>query len=216
MPAAAHARTAVPPGRCGANGSWFRYLWGQGAAARARRGGSSRPSVALPVKSRVLEGSVGALGRASRVGLLDFFLGLVAGSGTTGRANRATDDRAGRSGDRAADQGAGCAATKGTGACTGLVIAFGRLTGDRSTDGADRATDDGARGASDGHAHGRAAESACSGAHRFGAAFLVLWGRTGTATLVQEVVIVRVVMGCRRVVVHWGPPWVRISRQVAG
>jgi hypothetical protein len=35
------------------------------------------------------------------VRLLDLFLGLIAGTSPTGRANRAADDGAGRPGDRA-------------------------------------------------------------------------------------------------------------------
>ena len=137
-------------------------------------------SFALPAKCRV-----GAVSRgvrpARRIGLLDFFLGLVTGTGTAGRADRTTDDRAGRSGDRATDEGTGSSATKGARARTGLVVAFGRLTGDRTTDGADRATDHCARRSTDGHADGRAAECTGPGAHCLGPAFLVLGGGAGPA-----------------------------------
>jgi hypothetical protein len=150
------------------------------------------------------EWSVRTLSRARWVGLLDLFLGLVARSGTACGTDGATDDRAGRSGDRATDERAGRGATQGTRARTGLVVAFGRLTGDRATDGADRATDDRTGRPTDGHADGCAAESAGTGTHRLGAAFLVFWG-CATA-LVQQVVIVRMIVRGSRVVVHWGPP----------
>jgi hypothetical protein len=167
-------------------------------------GGVLAASVALPADCRVALGSVGSLGRAGRVVLLGLFLGLVARAGTAGRTDRTTDDRAGRSGDGATNESAGRAATEGSGACTGLVVAFGRLTGDRATDGADRATDDGTGGATDGHPDGCAAERTGTGANGFRAAFLVLGSR---ATALIQQVIVGVIVGRGRVVVHWGPPW---------
>jgi len=160
------------------------------------------------------ERSVGAFGRRRRVGLLDFFLGLVTGAGTAGRADRTTDDGAGGSGDRATDEGTGSSATKGPRARTGLVVAFGRLTGDRAADRADRAADHCARRSTDRHSDGRAAKGAGPGAHGLGAAFLVLRGGAGPATLVQEVVIVGMIVRDRRVVVHKGPPLDPDDRQM--
>jgi hypothetical protein len=166
-------------------------------------GGVPRGQCRTPGRLPGWDGSVGARSRAGRVVFLGLFLGLVARAGTAGRTDRATDDRAGRSGDGATGESTGSGATEGSGACTGLVVAFGRFTGDRATDGADRATDDGAGGATDGHADGCAAESTGSGADGFRAAFFILGGRA--TALVQQVVIVGVIVRSRRrVVVHWG------------
>ena len=80
-----------------------------------------------------------------RPGLFDFFLGLVTGTGATRGTDSGTDDGTRRSGDRATDDGASGTATKRARAGSGLVVAFGRLTGDRAGDTTDGATDDGAR-----------------------------------------------------------------------
>jgi hypothetical protein len=170
-------------------------------------GGISRPKFRTPGQMPGGRGSVGAFGRTSRVRFLDLLFGLIAGSGTGGRADGTTDDRSRGPCDRATDQGAGCAATQGAGARTGLVVAFGRLAGDRATDGADGATDDRSRRATHGHTGSRATERADTGAHGLGAAFLVLGGGAGTcvtaATLVQQIVIVGMIVGCGGVVIHW-------------
>ena len=149
------------------------------------------PAGAGPTASVALSASAGVGPASSRLrsaglgrALLDLFLGLVAGTGTAGRADRATDDRTGRSGDRAADDRAGGAATERTGARAGLVVAFGSLTGDRAADGADRATDHRTGRATDGHADRCAAERTGAGADGLAAALLVLRG--GAATLVQR------------------------------
>jgi hypothetical protein len=123
------------------------------------------------------ERSVRAVGRPVRIGLLGLFLGLVADSGTARGADGATDDRAGRSGDRATREGACRGTAQGTRARTGLVVTFGRLTGDRTTDGADGATDDRAGRATDSHSDGCATEGAGTGTHGLGATFFVLRGR---------------------------------------
>ena len=123
------------------------------------------------------QGSAGILGPLVWVGLFGLFLGLVTGTGATGRAHGATDDRTRRSGDRTTDDCAGDAAAESAGSRAGSVIAFGRLARKRATDGADRATDDRTRGATDGHADGRAAEGTRSGAHGLVAVLLVLDGR---------------------------------------
>ena len=129
-----------------------------------------------------------------RVALFDLFLGLVAGTGAGSRPDRGADDGTRRSGDRATDERPGSTATERTGPGTGLVITFGRLTDDRTADGADGATDDGARRATDGHADGRAAESPGAGADGLIADFLVL-GRSAVATaLGHQRVIVRMVL----------------------
>ena len=96
-------------------------------------------------------------------GLFDFFLGLVAGTGATRGTDSGTDDGTRRSGDRTTDDGAGGTATKRARAGSGLVVAFGRLTGDRAGDTTDGATDNGARRATDGHADSSAAEDAGTG-----------------------------------------------------
>jgi len=158
--------------------------------------------------------SVPALGRAGGIGLLDLFLYLVASSGTAGCADGATDDRAGRSGDRATDQGAGRGATERTRARSSLIVAFGSFTGDRAADSADRAANDCTGGATDGHTDGRAAEKAGTGAHGLRPALLIL--RSRTTALVHEVVMGMVVRGRCRVVVHWGPPCVRMTGGLAG
>jgi hypothetical protein len=143
-------------------------------------------------------GSVRALGRSRRVGLLDLLFGLVAGTGPGGRADGTTDHGPGRPGHGAADQRAGGPATDRTGPGSGFVIALGGLTGDRATDSADRATDDGARRATDGHPDGGTAKGAGPGAQRLGPALLVL--RRRAVGVGQVVMRMRMVDG--RVVVH--------------
>ena len=92
----------------------------------------------------------------------------------------------------------------------GLVVAFGRLTGDRTSDGADRATDDGAGRATDGHADGGAAESTGSGAQGFRAAFLVLGSRAvagHAAAFIEQVVIVGMIVRGRSCRGPLGASW---------
>jgi hypothetical protein len=98
-----------------------------------------------------------------RVGLFDFFLGLVAGTGATRGTDSGTDDGTRRSGHRATDEGARGTATERARAGPGLVVAFGRLTDDRARDTTDGATDDGPDRATDGHADSCAAEDAGTG-----------------------------------------------------
>ncbi len=189
------------------------HLWGK-EQPRGPPGGILAAKFRTPGQLPGWEGQYGRSAGLIRVGLLGLFLGLVAGTGTAGRTNGATDDRAGRSGDGATDERAGRCTAEGARARTGLVVALRRLTGDRATDGADRATDDCARGSTDGHTDGGAAEGAGSGTHGLRAAFLVLGSRA--TALVQEVVIVRMIVRGSRVVVHWGPPCFRADRHIAG
>jgi hypothetical protein len=140
--------------------------------------------------------SVAALRRDVVEAFLGLFFRLVADAGTTGSADGATDDRAGRSGDRATHEGAGRASPEGTGAGTGLVVALGRLTGDRTGDRADAATDDGPDRATHRGADGGAAEGTGSGPDGLGPALLVLEGgavdRVGGEGLVMDARVPRI------------------------
>ena len=142
------------------------------------------------------------------IGLFDLFLGLVADAGTTGRANRATDDSTGRTGDRATDERTRGGTTEGTRAGSGLVVAFGQFTGHGTRDRTDPAADDGAdRPANDGTDTG-ARERPGTRADGLGPGFFILDRRS---IRVVDVVIQRirathvaVVPEHVVVVVHWG------------
>jgi hypothetical protein len=162
------------------------------------------------------------------VALLGLLLQLVTGPGATGRSDGATDDRARRSGHGATEGRAGRAAPQRTGSGTGLIVALGRLSGDRPSDGADAATDHGADRSADDRADGRATKGAGTGAKGLGTTLLVLRGGTGpgrsvriepatfhrigrirdAVALVEQVVVVRMRVPGQGVVlvVHWGPP----------
>ena len=119
--------------------------------------------------------------------LLDLFLGLVAEPGARARADRAANHRARRACDRAADQGArdGAAGTAGTRA--GLVVAVGRLTGDRAAGGTDHAADGRADRPADHHAHAGTRQGPGTGAHGLGRVLLVL----GRRALIRQPLIGR-------------------------
>jgi hypothetical protein len=123
--------------------------------------------------------SVGTLGRRDRIALLDLFLRLVARAGATGSADSATDDGTGRTSDGPTHDRAGETAADRTRAGTGLLVTLGRLTSDRTGDGADAATDDGPDGATDGHADRSATQCAGTGPQGLLAALLVLGRRAG-------------------------------------
>ena len=138
------------------------------------------------------------MGRSAFLGL---FLGLVACPGSTSGTDGATDDGSRRPGDRATDESACNATTNGACSGAGLVVAFGRLTGDRATDSADGATDDRPDGATNGHADGRATKGSGTSPKGFSAALLVLRRR---AVVVKDgrVVGMRVVGHRVVIVVH--------------
>ena len=174
-----------------------------------------------------------------RIGFLDLFLGLVAGTGTPTGPDRSADHGSRRSGDRAPDEGPRGSATERTRAGSGRVVAFARLARDRTGDGADATTDHGSDGATDGHPDGRAAERAGARANRFTAMLFVLgcgpravaWERGIEGVVVPKVsavfvrlVRVRLVGQSRVVAVHVGllnvwqpavsPDWRRRSTSV--
>src|SRR4051794_21841656 len=97
-------------------------------------------------------------------------LGLVACTGTAGRADCTTDDGTGRPSDRAARKGSGRAASQGSATAARLlaaIIAIGRFTGDGTTESADRATDNRADRPRDGSADRGAAKGTGARSERF-------------------------------------------------
>jgi hypothetical protein len=144
-----------------------------------------------------------------RVALFDLFLGLVAGTRASACTDRGADDGTRRPGHCATDERPSGTATERAGPGTGLVIAFGRLAGDRTADGTDGATDDSPRRASDGHPDGRAAERTGTGADGLVAVLLVLERRSvGVVVLrIERIVVLKVppVLERRGLLrVHWG------------